>query len=168
MRDGECSTLVYVISAYPQPEAIVIYTWKAKTQRKPSSRFSDWERCVTWRKNDAIKRGVATEDLRIVGPRIHFGHYLMHSVVPDASIRVIGNIRAMTERRLRREILYTCFGIDKAVRKSADVRRTSLIFYECSTLARVIGGRAWIDPTAGPEGTICIGATFRAIRLRRA
>jgi len=91
----------------------------------------------------------------------------MHSVVPDASIRVIGNIRAMAERRLRREILYTCFGIDKAVGKGADVRRTSLIFYECSTLARVIGGRAWIDPTAGPEGTVCIGATFRAIRLRR-
>ena len=91
----------------------------------------------------------------------------MHSVVPDASIRVICNIRATTERRLRREILYTCFGIDKAVGKGADVRRTSLIFYECSTLARVIGGRAWIDPTAGPEGTVCIGATFRAIRLRR-
>jgi hypothetical protein len=46
----------------------------------------------------------------------------MYSVVPDASIRVTSNIRAMAERRLRGFILYTCFGIDIVVRKGADVR----------------------------------------------
>jgi hypothetical protein len=112
-------------------------------------------------------RRVTAVNLRIVGPRISFWHYLMQSVIPYAPIRVRRDVGTMAEGRLRRTVLCLRFRIDIAVGKGADVLWTGLPLYECSTLARVIDGRARIDPTPSPVGTVCISAAFLGVCARR-
>src|SRR5262245_9107326 len=116
MRDSKYSSLLVYrdvagLSATSWPTvlvAIAVYTWEGGTHGKLDE-LCDRHQCVTWRENDAIKRGNHHRRLED-GPEIRFAHYLMHSVVPDASVRVTRNIRARAERRLRGFILCTCFG----------------------------------------------------------
>jgi hypothetical protein len=174
MRDREhCPLLVYryvarlAVAVWAAIlNAIAIYSRKGVTNRNRTG-GSDRNRCATWREDDAVKWRVTAVNLRIVGPRISFWHYLMQSIVPYASIRARGDVGTMAEGRLRRKVLCLRFRIDIAIGKGADVLWTGLPLYECSTLARVIGGRARIDPTPSPVGTVCISAAFLRVCTRR-
>jgi hypothetical protein len=90
------------------------------------------------------------------------GKYLVNSILANAeSFRVSAiDVLAKTQWRLRRFIRYFRVGINKVVRKGANVGGTSVVTDEASELARMVNLAAWIVPARS------IHTVFGAVGIR--
>jgi hypothetical protein len=121
------------------------------------------------RKGDAVKWRVTAVHLRIVGPRISFWHYLMHSIVPYASIRVRRDVGTMAKGRLRRKVLCLRFRIDVAIGEGATSHQRRSPMWQRGLGAALIIPRPCCGTRAGacgPHGRQLRG--FRALQFARA